>query len=131
MERIQEERQEFEKQNRQERHDQIQALVSSKDWIKALEAANQFLESYSTGEDAEAIREQIPTLEANAEIQTRQQIENQYKDYLAQQKYWEALSLARHLINEYPLSPQANALREQIGRVEELARSRQKTSKTS
>lgn len=131
LDRVQEERQEFEKQHRQELHDQIQNYVSSKDWISALESAHRFLETYPSGEDSDAIRQQTATLEANAEIQTRQKIENQYKDYLGQQKYWEALSLARHLISEYPLSPQANALRDQIGRVEELARQRQKTSKTS
>ena len=68
----------------------------------------------------DALREQISTLEANADIETRQQLETQYKAHITQQNYWEALELARRIISDYPLSPQANVLRDQIPRLEEL-----------
>lgn len=122
LEHIQEQRQQFETEHRQQMHDQIQQYVNDRQWIKALESARQFVETFPKGQDADALREQMETLEANADIQSRQEVEKQYKDYLSEKKYWEALSLARHIINEYPLSPQADALRGQIARVEELAR---------
>ncbi len=43
-------------------------------------------------------------------------------EFVRRQQYWEALALARRMLTEYPLSPQANALRGQVPRLEELAR---------
>ena len=81
-----------------------------------------FVETFPTGPDTDALKGQLPTLEANAEIQSRQTLERYIKQYIQKQQYWDALALARRILNEYPLSPQANALRGQIARLEELAR---------
>ena len=72
--------------------------------------------------DTDALRVELETLEANAEIQTRQQLEQQIKEHISRQEYWDALAIARRIMADFPFSPQANALRTQIPRLEELAR---------
>ena len=64
----------------------------------------------------------LTLLTANADIQSRQALEQQLKELVRQHQYWDALALARRIISEHPLSPQASALRGQLPRLEELAR---------
>ena len=125
IERVRRERKLFEQKHHQHMHDEIQQLVHERRWQEALVAARQFIQTFPTGPDTEALRAQIETLEANADIQARQAVERQIKQYVQQQQYWDALALARRMISEYPLSPQANALRGQLPRLEELARRQQ------
>lgn len=122
LERVRQERQKFEMLNRQRMHDEIQQLVNQRRWQEALAAGKKFIQTFPTGLDTDAMKSQVPTLEANAEIQARQTLERYIKQYIQKQQYWDALALARRILNEYPLSPQANALRGQIARLEELAR---------
>ncbi len=122
LERLRQEKKKFEQLNRQRMHDEIQQFVNQKRWQEAQSAARKFIETFPAGPDTDVLRNQLPTLEANAEIQSRQTLERYIKQYIQKQQYWDALALARRILNEYPLSPQANALRGQIGRLEELAR---------
>ncbi len=122
IERLRQEKKKFEMLNRQRMHEEIQQFVNQRRWQEAQAATRKFLDAFPTGADSDALRGQLPTLEANAEIQSRQTLERYIKQYIQKQQYWDALALARRILNEYPLSPQANALRGQIGRLEELAR---------
>lgn len=125
LDRVRSERDAFMRKHRQRMHDDIQTFVSQRRWSEALEATRLFIEAFPTGEDTDALRMQLPTLESNSEIQSRQRLEKQFKEHIAQQQYWDALALARRIIGDYPLSPQANALRGQLARLEELARKTQ------
>jgi hypothetical protein len=122
LDRLRQERKRFELLNRQRMHDEIQQFVNQRRWQEALAGTRRFVETFPTGPDTDALRTQLPTLEANADIQARQTLERYIKQYIQKKQYWDALALARRILNEYPLSPQANALRAQIGRLEELAR---------
>jgi len=122
LERLRQEKKKFELLNRQRMHDEIQQFVNQKRWQEAHTAARKFIETFPAGPDTDALKGQLPTLEANSEIQARQTLERYIKQYIQKQQYWDALALARRILNEYPLSPQANALRGQIARLEELAR---------
>jgi hypothetical protein len=102
--------------------EEIQQLVHQRRWREAAEGTRRFLEMFPNDIEAPPLREQLKTLDANAEIQTRQQLEAQYKELIQQHRYWDAVGLANRIIAQYPMSPQANALRGQIGRLEELAR---------
>ncbi|MBP7933464.1 MAG: hypothetical protein KA354_02340 [Phycisphaerae bacterium] len=119
------ERQVYEQRQRVRILEEIQGYVHQRRWKEAAEGTRQFLVRFPVGPDADNLRTQIDTLEANAEIQIRQQLENQFKDCLKQQQYWDALALARRIVTEYPFSPQANALRGRVARLEELARTHQ------
>ena len=120
------ERQLYEQRHRSGLHDEIQQFVHQRRWQEAAQAARQFIGTFPVGLDTEALRVQLETLEANAEIQSRQELEQQIKERIGQQQYWDALALARRIMADYPFSPQANALRAQLSRLEELARN-QKT----
>ena len=123
VERVQRERKAFALKHRQRMHDEIQQFVNQRRWQEALVANRKFIETFPAGVDTDALRAQTPTLQANAEIQARQKFEHHIKQYIEQHQYWDALAMARRIITEYPLSPQANALRSQLPRLEELARS--------
>ena len=122
IERVEHERRLFEEQHRPRMHEEIQQFVSQRRWRDAARSARQFIETFPTGSDTEGLRQQLETLEANADIEVRQQLERHIKEYVQQQKYADAVELARRIINEFPFSPQANALRSQLPRLEELAR---------
>lgn len=100
----------------------IQHSISRKRWIDALRAAQQLIDRYPDSVDAEALRNQLETLQTNAEIEKRQQLEVQIKDLVRRRSFVQALELARHVIVTYPTSPQADALREQLEKFEKLAR---------
>lgn len=100
---------------------EIQRFVNNRRWEEALAGARIFVKRFPHSEDSEVMRMQIPTLEANAEIETRQRIEAQIMEYAKHGRYIEAASLARKIVEEYPDSPQAQVLRSQLGRLEELA----------
>jgi hypothetical protein len=121
-ERVREERKLFDQRHRQRMHDEIQQFVNQRRWREAAGAADTFIQTFPTGLDTDALRQQIETLKANAEIEIRQQLERHIKEHIQRKDYWAALELARRIIAEYPFSPQANVLRMQLGRVEELAR---------
>lgn len=122
LERVREERKLFDQRHRQRMHDEIQQFVNQRRWREAAGAADMFIQTFPTGVDTDALRQQIETLKANAEIEIRQQLERHIKEYLQRKDYWAALELARRIIAEYPFSPQANVLRMQLPRLEELAR---------
>ena len=97
---------------------QAQEAVDRREWNRALSIANDLLQQHARSPEAEALRQQLPTLTENAEIQTRQQMENEFRDMMKQNRYQPALRLAREMIERYPNSPQADVLREQLPRLE-------------
>lgn len=122
LERVREERKLFDQRHRQRMHDEIQQFVNQRRWREAAGATETFIQTFPTGVDTDALRQQLDTLKANAEIEIRQQLERHIKEYIQRKDYWAALELARRIIAEYPFSPQASVLRMKLGRLEERAR---------
>ena len=83
--------------------------------------ARTLLDEYPDSAEATAVRGQMETLEANAEIETRQELENEIKDLIKHRRFAEALDLANQVITNYPESPQAEALRSQLPRLRQRA----------
>ena len=100
---------------------QAQEAVNRRQWQRALSLANEMIRLFPRSAEAEALRHQLPTLAENAEIQTRQQMEADFRELMRQRRYDEALRLARELIERYPNSPQAQVLRDQLPRLEQKA----------
>lgn len=111
----------FEEEQRRRMSAEVQRLVTRRRWEEALAAARTFIERFPGCEESEAVRMQLPTLEANAEIEQRQRVEATIMEYVRHGRYMEAVSLSRQVIEEFPGSPQAEALRAQLQRLEELA----------
>ena len=98
---------------------QAQEAVTRREWNRALGLANDVIRRFPRSSEAEALRQQLPTLLENAEIHTRQQMEAEFRELMKGQRYEAALRLAHELVDRYPNSPQAEVLREQLPRLEE------------
>ena len=119
--RIEREHKIFQEEQRRRMSAEIQRFVSRRRWEEALAAARTFVERFPGCTESEALLLQIPTLENNAEIEVRQQLEAEIMDFVRHGRYIEAAELAKRVIEKYPGSPQADALRLQLGRLEQLA----------
>jgi len=102
---------------------QAQEAVTQREWNRALSLANDVIRRFSQSAEAEALRQQLPVLIENAEIQTRHQMEAEYRELVKQHRYADALRLAREVITRYPNSPQATVMRDQLPRLEARAAS--------
>jgi hypothetical protein len=122
IEQIRHERDSVQQQQRQRMRDEIQQLVRQRRWSAAAEATRVYLNLFPTGSESDILRDQLQTLEANADIQARQSLEKQIRHHIEHRRYAEALALANRIIMEHPTSPQAEALRSQIPRLEKCAR---------
>jgi outer membrane protein assembly factor BamD (BamD/ComL family) len=96
-----------------------QEQVRQRDWQGALQTANTIVQRYPKSPEAEALRLQIPTLAENAEIQIRQRLEAHIRALIRERRYDAALQSANELIDRYPNSPQAEALRAQLPKLRE------------
>jgi tetratricopeptide (TPR) repeat protein len=92
----------------------IQPRVVDHHWAEALAATEEFLERFPGSLEADALKGQVETLRTNAEILRRKQYEAKFKELIAAHNYREALRIAKHVVEQYPESPQAGALRDQI-----------------
>lgn len=117
------------RQHRQDHYDQERArqfgeldrLTLAKQWQQALQTAEGFLASFPRSPEAGLVRERLAVLRSNAEIGKRHRLEGQFKELLKGQRYAQALELAQFIVATYPQSPQAEALREQLPRLTQLA----------
>ncbi|MEE8170771.1 MAG: hypothetical protein V3T70_09505 [Phycisphaerae bacterium] len=121
VDRIERERQLFESEQRQRMYAEIQRYVSRKRWREALVATDTFVERFPKTDEAETLRVQATTLRTNAEIEERQTMESEITGLAKHGRYIEAYNLALHLVQQFPQSPQADALRNQLPRLKELA----------
>jgi len=107
-------RQLLEATQRGRRYTVVQQFTTQHRWSEALAAAEEFLKVYPESLEARTLGVEIQTLRQNAEIQRRKQYEALIKEHLRSQRFADALRLARHVIETFPESPQARALRKQI-----------------
>ncbi|MCG3180403.1 MAG: hypothetical protein BIFFINMI_02763 [Phycisphaerae bacterium] len=119
--RVDRERKLAEEQQRQGLYAQIQRHTSRREWSDAMQVADRLIGLFPHSIEAEAVKAQMETLSANAEIQHRQKVELAIRDLVKRQRFAEAIQLSEQLIGTYPSSPQANALRDQLPRLKERA----------
>lgn len=111
----------FQDEQRQRMYAEVQRYASRKRWAEALAAAKTFMERFPNCQETEMLRVETPTLAANAEIARRQQLEAEIMELAKHGRYMEAAELSRRVIERYPASPQAEVLKTQLARLEELA----------
>lgn len=100
---------------------QAQEATNKRDWKAAYSLALQIIERYPRSPDAQALRLQLPTLRENAEVQARQRMETEIREYVRTQRYADAVRVGNEMINQYPHSPQAEVLRAQLPKLQERA----------
>jgi hypothetical protein len=91
-------------------------------WKRALMHAEHLLGRFPTHRYAEAVRMQLATLQENAEIQERQEMEVRIQELIHDRQFDEAIELAEDVVRRYPLSPQAESLEKLLPKIRELAR---------
>ncbi len=116
------ERETFEQQQRRRMYADVEKQSSRRQWKEALDAARLLIDRYPDSPEAETVGATLETLEANAEIQERQELESRIKGLIKGHRFAEAVDLARQVIQTYPDSPQAEVLRSQLDRLEKKAK---------
>ena len=101
--------------------DQAQQAGNRHDWSEALRIVEDLISRFPTSTEADVVRQQLPTIRDNAEIQTRRAMETEIRDLIQRADFVEALQVARDLIGRYPDSPQAAVLRDQLPRLKQRA----------
>ena len=93
---------------------QAQDATNRRQWGQALRLVETVITRFPGSAEAHELRIQLSTVRTNAEIQRRQEMEAQIRGLLKEHHFSDALRIANELIEQYPESPQAHALREQI-----------------
>lgn len=118
LERVQREKELHEQQHRARLLKEVERAIADRQWRRALVASRELMGAYPGTPEAQSLLAQRETLEANAQIEHRRELEARYKEFCETKRYADALALARQVINEYPNSPQAQVMRTQIPQLE-------------
>ncbi len=100
--------------SRGRRYALIQEYTTKRSWTEALAAAEEFVATYPNTLETKGLNSQLGTLRSNAEIQRRKQYETLIHDHIKKRRFGDAIRLARTVIDNFPSSPQAQALKKQI-----------------
>ncbi len=98
---------------------QVQDCANHRQWEDAMTLANQLIREYPKSVEAQQLRLDLPRLRENGEILARKRLETEYSTLVREHQYDLALQIARRVIEHYPSSPQAAAMREQLPRLEQ------------
>jgi len=92
----------------------VENAAAKRHWVEAQAACDEFLTRFPDSPEADVLRKRTEDLRHNAEIQQRKNYENRFRELIGMQEFKEALRIANHLVDQFPDSPQALALRPQI-----------------
>jgi len=96
--------------NGQKLFEDIRAEIDRRDWQEALILANRMISKFPHHVRTMQIRDQLDTIQDNAEIQERQEIEVQIEELVRSNRYAEAIGLGEDVVRRFPFSPQAQTL---------------------
>jgi outer membrane protein assembly factor BamD (BamD/ComL family) len=120
--RVEKEFQIYRETNVQRLFDDIRKDIDHRAWRPALAKAQQLVNLFPAHRFAEHMRGQMSTLQNNAEIEERQEIEIRIQEYLRDGKFEQAVDLGEDLMRRFPHSPQADSLETLLPKIRELAR---------
>jgi hypothetical protein len=106
-------------------YEEIKENTAHRSWRKALACAQRLLERFPDHPRAEKIRSQVETIQANAEIEERQESEAKIQELVRAKRFAEAIELAEDLLDRFPLSPQAESLEEMLPKMRDLFQKQQ------
>ncbi|WP_428938141.1 hypothetical protein [Fontivita pretiosa] len=112
----------FQESTVQRMFEEIRHDIDRRLWRRAFMHATRLIQQFPEHRLAEQLRGQIKTLQDNAEIEERQEIEVRIQELMRAHEFEQAIELAEDLIRRYPLSPQAESLETLLPRMRELAR---------
>ena len=110
-----------ERQEQQRVYREIEHLVSRKHWRQAIEAADHLIDTYPDCPEAAKLREQMKELKHNAAVVERREWEGRITEHVQAGRHLMAYHLAVELMEKYPDSPQAAAIRERLDQLKARA----------
>lgn len=99
---------------------EIRAEIDNRNWRQALSLARSLIEMYPDHPRTHLIRQQLKTIEDNAEIEERQEQEVRIQELVRARRFQEAIDLAEQLIDRYPNSPQAESLEKLLPQMRDM-----------
>jgi len=102
------------RQEQQRLYREIEHLASRRHWRQALRVAENLLENHPDSPEANTLKGQMEELRRNAGILERREWEERITEHVQTGRHHEAYDLAVELMEKYPDSPQAQAIRERL-----------------
>lgn len=102
-------------------YEQIKDELERKHYRRALSIARRLLDKFPEHKKAQKIRQQLPTILENAEIEERQEEEARIQNFIKAKRFQDAVELGEALLAKYPTSPQAESLEDMLPRLRQLA----------
>ena len=102
-------------------YQEIEHLVARKHYRDARKVADALIDRYPDSPEAATLGGQMDELNRNADIETRREMEAQIIEHEREGRHKRAYEIARLLMEQYPESPQAIALKDSIDRLRERA----------
>ncbi len=102
-------------------HAYIEEVAGNRHWAEAQAAAEEFIARFPDTPEAASLRNQLDTLRHNAGVEVRKRCERRVQELTSDGHYAEAARVARYLIQQYPDSPQAAALKPRLADFEKRA----------
>lgn len=101
--------------------EEIRHDIDRRLWRRAFQHAHRLTERFPDHPKTARIKEQIGTLQQNAEIEERQELEVRIQELIRGHKFQDAIELSEELLTRFPQSPQAEAIEKLLPRIRELA----------
>ncbi|MBC8106427.1 MAG: tetratricopeptide repeat protein [Anaerolineae bacterium] len=101
--------------------EEIRHDIDRRLWRRALQHAQRLVDRFPEHAKTARVNEQLPTLQQNAEIEERQELEVRIQELIRGHKFADAIELSEELLSRFPHSPQAEAIETLLPRIRELA----------
>lgn len=121
LETVQREATAFRNERRTRLFGEIQRYAESRQWRRAIDAAQRLVSGHPDCPEAVDVRAMMPTLEENARIEQVREMRDQIQDLVRRRRFVEAASVAQEVIERFPQTQAARQLRDQLGRLREKA----------
>jgi len=109
------------RQEQQRLYREIEHLAARRHWRQALRVAESLLEKHADSPEAHALAGQVEELRRNAAVMERREWETRIAEHVQTGRHREAYNLAVELMEKYPESPQAQAIRERLDQLKARA----------
>jgi tetratricopeptide (TPR) repeat protein len=109
------------RQEQQRLYREIEHLAARRHWRQALRVAESLLQKHPDSPEAHTLAGQVEELRRNAAVMERREWETRIAEHVQTGRHREAYNLAVELMEKYPESPQAQAIRERLDQLKARA----------
>jgi outer membrane protein assembly factor BamD (BamD/ComL family) len=100
---------------------ELRRHIEQHQWRPALAGVQRLLSGFPMHPRAQQMRQQLRTIQENADIEERQEAEVRIQEMIRAGQFRDAIDVAEDIIRRFPASPQADAIEAMLPRLQELA----------